>query len=151
MISWDCSSCLCIIIILHFMMKQVAERLSASALCSAASLLSYITKVNLFCGLHGSSISRIIFCVSWQFCVCRVVGVCFGIGAFIEHIRDIYIICVQPVIWFTVMSVSVWVICGFYFCFFLISLWLPVSARDGSANQQTAVQLFSRPPFTRER
>lgn len=58
---------------------------------SAASLLSYITKVNSFSGLHGSSISRIIFCVSWQFCVCRVMCVCFGIGTFIEPIRDISI------------------------------------------------------------
>lgn len=49
-------------------------------------------KVNLFSSLRSLSTSRIIFCVSWQFCVCRVMSVCFGIGAAIEHIRDIYII-----------------------------------------------------------
>lgn len=49
-------------------------------------------KVNLFSSLRGLSTSRIIFCVSWQFCVCGVTSVCFGIRAVIEHICDIYII-----------------------------------------------------------
>lgn len=47
---------------------------------AAVSFLSYITKVNSFSALHGSSISGIIFCVSRQICVCRVRGVCAGIG-----------------------------------------------------------------------
>lgn len=47
---------------------------------AAVSFLSYITKVNSFSALHGSSISGFIFCVSRQICVCRVRGVCAGIG-----------------------------------------------------------------------
>lgn len=57
-------------------------------LCSAASFLSCITKVNSFSSQHGSSICRIIFCVSWQFCVCRVMVVCFGIRTFIGCVCD---------------------------------------------------------------
>lgn len=144
-----CSGFLCIII-LHFMMKQFASWSCLSALCSAASFLSDITEVNLCSGLHGSSISRIIFCLSWQFCVFRVMGVCFGIRIAIEHIHDVYIIGQQPVLWFTAVHMFVLLTCYFWFIF-LISCWLPVSTWHGSTNEQTAVQLFSSPPLTRGR
>lgn len=87
-------------------------RKTGSALCSAASCLSYITKVNLFSSLHGLLIGRIIFRVSRQFCVCRV------IGAFVEGIRDICT--VRLWFWFTVLHVSVCV-SDFVFCLVLLN------------------------------
>lgn len=103
-------------------------------------------KVNLFSSLRGLSTSRIIFCVSWQFCVCGVTSVCFGIRAVIEHICDIYIILRSSSSEYF-DSLSCMCLCFYSF----ISCWLPVSTRDGSATQQTALQLFSRSAFTRER
>lgn len=109
---------------------------------AALSFLSYITKVNSFSTLHGSSISGIIFCVSRQICVCRVRGVCAGI----VHWTDFYteqqlfksLSCVCPFKWFAFL----------FLCYF--SGWLPVST-NWSANQQTAFQLFSCPSLTGQR
>lgn len=127
------------------------QLVSVSALCSAASCLSYITKVNLFSSVHGLSISRIVFCARRQFCACRVMGVClFDWGVYWTYLWHLHrpSIQQQSVLWFSVMYVSLSVI---GVVFFLISWWLPVSTYDGSTNQQTALQLFSCPPFTRER
>lgn len=77
-----CSRCFAIII-LHFTMKHFLVCVCVSA---AVSFLSYITKVNSFSALHGSSIGGITFCVSRQICVCRVRGVCAGIGRSLDSL-----------------------------------------------------------------
>lgn len=92
-----------------------ADRSAAACLCSAASFLPYITKVNLFSSLHGLSISRIIFWVSWQFfCVCVCVVrwcVCFrGWRGRLSNVFVTFTSSFNPtavlILWFVFLSVG---------------------------------------------
>lgn len=128
-ISWWSRSCLSLlsVLLLHFC-------LTSPRLINSTACMAYWSAAGLFSVWAGTS------------CVCGVMGVCFGILTLTSS--------VNPAAATTLIGCHVFYLCEWLVCvfvFFINSWWLPVSARDGSANKQTAFQLFSCPPFTRER
>lgn len=130
--SWWRRSCLSLlsVLLLHFC-------LTSPRLINSAARIAYRSAAGLDSVWGGT------------FSVCPVMSVCFGIVMFVTFESSFNAAAATTLILCHV-RVSVWVICVCVFIF-INSWWLPVSTRDGSTNEQTAFQLFSRPPFTGER